>query len=55
MIFLAFLGPNELSVIERCIIEKCIIREVYYRGARSERFDCNDDFGRTLSVGRALF
>ena len=46
MIFLAFLGPNELPVIDRC---------PYYRGARSERFVCNDDFGRTLSVGRALF
>ena len=46
MIFLAFLGPNELSVIETCR---------YYRGARTERFDCNDYFGRTLSVGRALF
>ena len=29
--FLAFLGPNELSVIERC---------PYYRGVRKERFDC---------------
>ena len=46
MIFLAFLGPNELSVIERC---------PFYRGARTERFDCNDYFGRTLSVGRVLF
>ena len=27
MIFLAFLGPNELSVIKRC---------PYYRGARTE-------------------
>ena len=29
--FLAFLGPNELSVIERC---------PYYKGFRKERFDC---------------
>ena len=29
--FLAFLGPNELSVIERC---------PYYRGVRKERLDC---------------
>ena len=29
--FLAFLGPNELSVIERC---------PYYRGVRNERLDC---------------
>ena len=29
--FLAFLGPNELSVIERC---------PYYRGFRKERLDC---------------
>ena len=29
--FLAFLGPNELSVIERCS---------HYRGVRTERFDC---------------
>ena len=32
--FLAFLGPNELSVIERC---PC------YRGVRKERLDCTDD------------
>ena len=30
--FLAFLGPNELSVIERC---------PYYRGVRKERLDCS--------------
>ena len=30
--FLAFLGPNELSVIKRC---------PYYRGVRKERLDCN--------------
>ena len=29
--FVAFLGPNELSVIERC---------PYYRGVRKERLDC---------------
>ena len=29
--YLAFLGPNELSVIERCL---------YYRGVRKERLDC---------------
>ena len=28
---LAFLGPNELFVIERC---------PYYRGVRKERLDC---------------
>ena len=28
---MAFLGPNELSVIERC---------PYYRGVRKERLDC---------------
>ena len=39
MIFLAFLGPNKLSVIERC---------PFYRGACTERFHCNDYFGRTL-------
>ena len=31
---MAFLGPNELSVIERC---PC------YRGVRKERLDCTDD------------
>ena len=31
--FLAFLGPNQLSVIERC---------PYYRGVRKERFDCTE-------------
>ena len=31
--FLAFLGPNELSVIERC---------PFYRGVRNERLDCTD-------------
>ena len=30
--FLVFLGPNELSVIERC---------PYYRGVREERLDCS--------------
>ena len=30
MVF-AFLGPNELSIIERC---------PYYRGVRKERLDC---------------
>ena len=29
--FLAFRGPNELSVIERC---------PFYRGVRKERLDC---------------
>ena len=29
--FWHFLGPNELSVIERC---------PYYRGVRKERLDC---------------
>ena len=28
---LAFLGPNEQSLIERCL---------YYRGVRKERLDC---------------
>jgi len=32
MIFGAFLGPNELSVIGRC---------PYYRGDRKERLDCS--------------
>ena len=31
--FLAFLGPNELCVIERC---------PYYRGVRKERLDCKN-------------
>ena len=31
--FLAFLGPNELSVIERC---------PYYRGVRKQRLDCKN-------------
>ena len=31
--FLAFLGPNELSVIERCPL---------YRGVRNERLDCTE-------------
>ena len=30
--FLACLGPNELSVIERC---------PHYSGVRKERLDCN--------------
>ena len=33
--FLAFLGLNELSVIERC---------PYYRGVRKERLDCTKEF-----------
>ena len=33
--FLPFLGPNELSVIERCL---------YYRGVRKERLDCFTSF-----------
>ena len=32
---MAFLGPNELSVIERC---------PYYRGVRKERLDCTPKF-----------
>ena len=31
---MAFLGPNELSVIEKC---------PNYRGVRKERFDCNNN------------
>ena len=31
--FLSFLGPNKLSVIERCL---------YYRSVRKERLDCID-------------
>ena len=37
---MAFLGPNELSVIERC---------PYYRGVRKERLDCSD-----IAVGTVL-
>ena len=39
---MAFLGPNELSVIERC---------PYYRGVRKERLDCTFKTNSELSKG----
>ena len=42
MIF-GILGPNELSVIERC---------PYYRGVRKERLDCIGMFVFRLSLHR---
>ena len=38
---LAFLGPNELSVIERC---------PYYRGVRKERLDCTKSISSALGI-----
>ena len=44
--FMAFLGPNELAVIERC---------PYYRGVRKESLDCIKMLLNNLRSGSVFF